>query len=599
MDQSGADTECLQYNGASLIKIYDKYENDHLQTYLIVKNANDRVWLGMTCNESTVAASCNWSYDRGTAAEYNNFGNNYPNVTKGACVYMKKDDKKWYSSDCEQRRAVMCEVPQTSEDPCPYNYNHNCYFPSDVNASFADAVRSCSNMCADLVSIHSALENRYLITISDIQARWWLGGVETPPIASVEKSPDRVFKYCKIATFVLLGLLILGVVVFLILFFVVPKHGDQSASSTVVPSISTIGSTTVTKLATTTKPSKHSTTSKHLPTNGPITNTTASGLSTTSPSNRCSLITNTTFLFAYSNDLQSSLIQKALGDIKTFIVNPKITTFANNRFDTIKEDPIHFHGSKDNFTDSVNALLPDSKLKLPNIKDGSNVLNVIEKFLEQPTCGAIVYILMKRLPDTVDVTDLIQELRLNHISVFPVIDSAYIGSKDQSIMCKLAHTTNGFCDYQIASRLENEVYETMWIVSRVHVFVSRSYQVSGKGSIKVPSFVRPPQGNENGSMGLVVTYQNHARDTNFKALNLTITDDQNKVVLTGQTKSTNGNALLKHPVLKNNVTYQIDIDYEYARTDWFEKIDVRMYSISPPGTWIPFPAYQNVSAVRV
>ena len=85
----------------------------------------------------------------------------------------------------------------------------------------------------------------------------------------------------------LLGLLILGVVVFLILFFVVPKHGDQSASSTVVPSISTIGSTTVTKLATTTKPSselydsstvplvttvtaEHSTTSKHLPTNGKL-----------------------------------------------------------------------------------------------------------------------------------------------------------------------------------------------------------------------------------------------------------------------------------------------------------------------------------------
>ena len=116
---------------------------------------------------------------------------------------------------------------------------------------------------------------------------------------------------------------------------------------------------------------------------------------------------------------------------------------------------------------------------------------------------------MKRLPDTVDATDLIQELRLNHIAVFPVIDSAYIGSKDQSIMCKLAHTTNGFCDYQIASRLENEAYQTMWEVSRVHAIVSQSYQVSGKGTIKVPSFVRPPQGNQQGAMSLVVTYQNH------------------------------------------------------------------------------------------
>ena len=63
-------------------------------------------------------------------------------------------------------------------------------------------------------------------------------------------------------------------------------------------------------------------------------------------------------------------------------------------------------------------------------------------------------------------------------------------------------------------------------------------------------------------------------------MSFTIKDDQNKGVLTKQTNQNNGNALLEHPVLKNNVTYQIDIDYEYAKTNTVEKIEVRMYSIS-------------------
>ena len=56
-------------------------------------------------------------------------------------------------------------------------------------------------------------------------------------------------------------------------------------------------------------------------------------------------------------------------------------------------------------------------------------------------------------------------------------------------------------------------------------------------------------------------------------------DDQNNEVLSDHYKSTNGNSFLRHPVLKNDVTYNIVINYEYGE-ERKEIIEVRFYSFS-------------------
>ena len=116
---------------------------------------------------------------------------------------------------------------------------------------------------------------------------------------------------------------------------------------------------------------------------------------------------------------------------------------------------------------------------------------------------------MKRLPNTKDVSALIQQLHELHIFVSTVTDTNSYGGNDQGLMCEITHATNGFCDFQTTDAMRNEIYQTVLEISRTYQFVSQSYLVSGSGVINVPSFVRPVQGNQSGTMSLVITFQNH------------------------------------------------------------------------------------------
>ncbi|KAF1755131.1 hypothetical protein GCK72_021700 [Caenorhabditis remanei] len=371
--------------------------------------------------------------------------------------------------------------------------------------------------------------------------------------ALLNRVVDSQFR--KIILIGLVNIIILGVFVAVLFFLIFLNHKDPHASS----------------------PTKSSTSSY------PTTNTKPTVTTTTSTRNAtdCTPTTPATLLFAYSNDIFSGHIQDACDWITEYFTSLKIIYFANIRFDTTTDDPIYFHANKSNFTVSVNTYLPDSSLSFPSQRTESNVLNVIRKFLshqEYPLCGSILYILMKRLPNTKDVSDLIQQLRELHIFVYTVTDTNSFGGTDQSLMCEITHATNGFCDFQTTD-MRNEYYQTAYEISRTYQFVSQSYQVSGQGVINVPSFVRPKQGNQAGTMSLVITFQNHGTDDNLKSVSFSILDDEDKVVKSDHYKSTNGNSFLEHPVLKNDVTYKIVINYEYGEQRK-EIIEVRFYSFS-------------------
>lgn len=150
--------------GGTLVTIKSSQDNSDVAT--IVENTKRRVWIGLYCfvNDSS---TCMWDDGQITALQYNNFAPNFPYVDIGHCVTYKTDGKlagNWLNVECEEDlRPFVCEIPSTFEDDCLLNYNGYCYIPSKgVVIGFDNARRSCQAVCADLVSIHSDNEIRFL-----------------------------------------------------------------------------------------------------------------------------------------------------------------------------------------------------------------------------------------------------------------------------------------------------------------------------------------------------------------------------------------------------------------------------------------------------
>ncbi|KAF1755104.1 hypothetical protein GCK72_021673 [Caenorhabditis remanei] len=182
LDQAAADAECLKYNGATLVMISSCETTHALQQYLRDKGVS-RIWTGLTCNQTGVPTSCYWSDGRPSTSVLqadpgaNDFAPGSPNVTVGECISYEESSRHWISTNCGVSMTFVCEVPPTSNDNCTYNYNHNCYFPSNNSLTFGDAQKSCAQNCGNLVSIHSELENRYVASLFSEPGTIKIGGV--------------------------------------------------------------------------------------------------------------------------------------------------------------------------------------------------------------------------------------------------------------------------------------------------------------------------------------------------------------------------------------------------------------------------------------
>ncbi|EGT54467.1 hypothetical protein CAEBREN_18475 [Caenorhabditis brenneri] len=158
-----ASKTCGKYGG-TLATIKTSQDNSDVVT--IVANTKRRVWIGLYCLMND-PPTCFWDNDRVSVAKYNNFAPNFPYVEIGRCVTFKTDGKlagKWLNVECEEDlRPFVCEIPSTFEDDCALNYNGYCYIPSEGEAiGFDNARRSCQAVCADLISLHSDNEVRFI-----------------------------------------------------------------------------------------------------------------------------------------------------------------------------------------------------------------------------------------------------------------------------------------------------------------------------------------------------------------------------------------------------------------------------------------------------
>ena len=91
----------------------------------------------------------------------------FPNAGTGRCVYYALSGSTsglWINGDCMESFPYVCELPTTHSDYCDYNFNDHCYFLND-ELPFSSAQLQCQQLCSNLVSIHSAEENRYITSL--------------------------------------------------------------------------------------------------------------------------------------------------------------------------------------------------------------------------------------------------------------------------------------------------------------------------------------------------------------------------------------------------------------------------------------------------
>ncbi|EGT55912.1 hypothetical protein CAEBREN_25662 [Caenorhabditis brenneri] len=164
------------------------------------------------------------------------------------------------------------------------------------------------------------------------------------------------------------------------------------------------------------------------------------------PPSNCTPESPTTFLFAYSNDLDSYTVKSAAHNIvsKLQYYQSKYQFLGNVRFDLKNSDLMHYTSDIGEFTASVNSHLPDPTLGFSDDSDRSDVLNVIDNFLsntESPICGATIFILLKRNPTrTRNVVSLLQK---NNVFVRTVIFDQLLGGSDSLIMYNISSESNG------------------------------------------------------------------------------------------------------------------------------------------------------------
>ncbi|EFO99665.1 hypothetical protein CRE_23771 [Caenorhabditis remanei] len=307
---------------------------------------------------------------------------------------------------------------------------------------------------------------------------------------------------------------------------------------------------------------------------------------------------NITVLYAYSTDIDYYTFW--LGSFDMTLLAVMYTTLANVRFDTKQEEEIEYHSDRESLNASLYSHVPDSSLGYGNNTTGSNLYSVLKKFLNNkttPICGAQVFIAVKRYPDESDVSDIIKQLRANHVMVYIAVDSLPSGGSNSASLYEMSYYTNGYCLFATTNdfALESGFNRLTWVLDYPYQFIAQNYVVSGSGRIETPAFEIPrsPLG-DNYSL-FAITVQNHSKDifqvkhrkkrlaaldNSFVSMNYTIESTDGSYVYkfpNNQSYAFYGTAQSDYFYFNSSFSYKWTIDYHY-NTNEPQIIQLRMYS---------------------
>ncbi|CAO4363118.1 unnamed protein product [Caenorhabditis nigoni] len=318
---------------------------------------------------------------------------------------------------------------------------------------------------------------------------------------------------------------------------------------------------------------------------------------------KCSPTDPSTFLLAYSNDLDYSDVQGIYrGWGEQFSVSEiDYAVAATVRFDTKRKEDVVFHES-DTFGHSqiaayahMNEQQVDASQRFDSSETGSDVLDMLESFVDtnRPNiCGSVVIILMKRSPNEVEISKLVEKIRAYHILLTIAVEHPSSGGLHPETMYNLAARTNGQCS------ISNYLTQAFSMLTNIHfpyIYYSSSLKVSGTGKVVLPSITIPQQMR----FLLGISVQSTVTTESFQDLTLSWFNSQfgtsgsfarNRGQMDQPWYYSSMNSFMDWDFLYNAApsTYELTLDYSYSMED---TILIRMYSDRPIDHWLP---YQDV-----
>ncbi|CAL2027916.1 unnamed protein product [Caenorhabditis brenneri] len=156
------------------------------------------------------------------------------------------------------------------------------------------------------------------------------------------------------------------------------------------------------------------------------------------------------FLFAYSNDFDPRIVN----DVVSYYTNNRpswhFTTFVSIRFDTVNEGEFQYEYTFDKIASYVQKHLPNPFLGFGNHDTGSDVLGVIERFMdntEYRVCGTKMIIFVKRYPNETDYSRIVAKMRQHHSYLTIIASNNPSGGYHPETLYDLASKTNGLCAF--------------------------------------------------------------------------------------------------------------------------------------------------------
>ncbi|EFO95907.1 hypothetical protein CRE_17586 [Caenorhabditis remanei] len=256
---------------------------------------------------------------------------------------------------------------------------------------------------------------------------------------------------------------------------------------------------------------------------------------------------------------------------------------ATVRFDTKQEEKIEYHTNYTNLKYYLFAHKPDPSLGYGNKTTGSNLYNILKKFLNNgkvSICGALVLIAVKRYPDESDVSDIISQLRANHVIVYIAVDSISSGGSNSASLYEVSFQTNGICVFATGSDFSNGFDNIFRVLDSPYQFIAQNFLVSGSGRIEIPAFKTPIPPGYSDWCKVAITVQNHTLDNSFVSINYTVESTDGFVAYKFPSKNAVplfGTAQTDIIPLNGSLSYKWTINY-YYNTNVPQIIECRMYS---------------------
>ncbi|ULT94510.1 hypothetical protein L3Y34_003766 [Caenorhabditis briggsae] len=307
----------------------------------------------------------------------------------------------------------------------------------------------------------------------------------------------------------------------------------------------------------------------------------------------CTPATPSTYLFAYSNDLDPEIVLDSLDTVssKLDFFQTKYVTFANVRFDKRGGEEISYHSDINNFTDSVKNQLPNSTIGFLNQTTGSDILNVIQKFLENDRCGSTILVLLGRNPDDRnDVSRIIDQLQKQRVFVRTVVFESPLGGQNSSVMYNFSSETNGICVFSYQNEFDDAVDFCTNGIQNEYLLYAYNPFVSGQGSLQLPPLHTPSYFYQKIPVAVEITVQDHGVPYDFRALNLTVTATNGEVltIIVDRARFVQFNGYFDEILgLGRDQDFELALDYNYSSTN-MEALEIRMSVNQPISTWPPY-----------